>query len=196
MEEVADRVRCWLEGEGQVVNEKFLRVDGFLNHRIDPEFVALAAQGICEAFAEANVTSVLTAEAAGNVIAYEVARQLGVRALYAKKGAATTMADCLRRTIRSPTKGITVDLYISREYLGPKERVLIVDDFLYQGQTSAALAEMVGEANATLVGLAFVIEKRFGNGREALACLGVPIVSLVVIDRLDPRTGRIVWAEK
>ncbi|MGQ9699903.1 MAG: hypothetical protein ACUVQS_02410 [Candidatus Bipolaricaulaceae bacterium] len=86
MGEVADRLRRWVEGEGRVVNEEFLRVDSFLNHRIDPEFVALAAQGICEAFSEANVTSVLTAEASGNVIAYEVARQLGVRALYAKKG--------------------------------------------------------------------------------------------------------------
>ncbi|MGQ9699904.1 MAG: hypothetical protein ACUVQS_02415 [Candidatus Bipolaricaulaceae bacterium] len=62
-----------------------------------------------------------------------------------------------------------MDLCISQEYLSPKDRVLIVDDFLYQGWTSAALAEMVCEANATLVGLAFIIEKRFGKGREVLA---------------------------
>lgn len=174
MEELADRVRRWLEVEGRVLSEVFLRVDSFLNHRIDPEFVTLAARGICEASAEANVTSVLTAEAAGNVIAYEVARQLGVRALYAKKGAVTTMADCLRRTIRSPTKGITVDLYISRKYLGPKDRVLIVDDFLYQGQTSAALAEMVWEANATLVGLAFVIENILATDERCWRALVCP----------------------
>lgn len=130
-----------------------------------------------------------------DVIAYEVARQLGVPALYAKKAAPTTMANFLRRTIRSPTKGVTMDLCISQEYLSPKDQVLIVDDFLYQGWTSAALAEMVCEANATPVGLAFIIGKRFGKGRDVLARFGVPIVSLVVIERLDPRTGQIVWAE-
>ncbi len=196
MEELRARLRQWIAEQGEVVGPEFLRVDRFLNHRIDPEFVALAGEGIAQAFYDQGITCVLTAEAAGNVVAYEVARKLGACALYAKKGTAATMAGILRRTIKSPTKGTTVELCLSREYLGPKERVLIVDDFLYRGVTSAALAEMVQEANANLVGFAFVIEKRFGKGREALAHYGVPIVSLVVITRLDPQTGRIEFAEE
>lgn len=190
------QVRRWIEQQGQVVGPEFLRVDGFLNHRIDPAFVTLAAQGIAQAFAGKTITCVLTAEAAGNVIAYEVAKALGARALYAKKGRASTMHGVLHRSVRSPTKGSAVDLCISREYLGPGEHVLIVDDFLYQGTTSAALAEMVGEVGAALVGFAFVIEKRFGGGRKVLARFGVPIVSLVTIAHLDPQTGRIVFLEE
>lgn len=195
MDQVCAELRRWIVDRGQVLGPEFLRVDGFLNHRVDPAFVALAGQGIAQAFAETPVTCVLTAEAAGNVIAYEVARQLGAHALYAKKGIACTMHDVLHRSVKSPTKGLAVDLCISRQYLGPSERVLIVDDFLYRGTTSAALAEMVAESGATLVGFAFVIEKRFGRGREVLAPFGVPIVSLVTIAHMDPQTGQIVFAE-
>ncbi len=192
---VCAELRRWIVERGQVLGPEFLRVDGFLNHRVDPAFITLAAQGIAQAFAKTPVTCVLTAEAAGNVIAYEVARQLGACALYAKKGIASTMHGVLHRSVKSPTKGLAVDLCISRQYLGPRERVLIVDDFLYRGTTSAALAEMVTEAGATLVGFAFVIEKGFGRGREVLAPFAVPIVSLVTIAHMDPQTGQIVFAE-
>jgi len=185
-----------VEEKGQVLTEEFLRVDSFLNHRIDPRFVTLAAQVICQVFRGHGITCVLTAEAAGNVIAYEVARELGVYAVYAKKGRAATMKDVLSRTLRSPTKNTVFDLCLAREYLGPSERVLIVDDFLYQGVTSAALAEMVLEAGATLVGFAFVIEKGFGGGRQVLARFGVPVVSLVGVARMDPQTGRIEFCEE
>jgi xanthine phosphoribosyltransferase len=196
MEDLRKKLQAWVEEEGQVLTEEFLRVDSFLNHRVDPRFVALAASGICQAFSAQKITCVLTAEAAGNVIAYEVARQLGAYALYAKKGRAATMTGVLHRTLRSPTKGAVFDLCLAREYLGPSERVLIVDDFLYQGVTSAALAEMVLEAGATLVGFAFVIEKGFGGGRKVLARFGVPVVSLVTVVRMDPQTGRIEFWEE
>ena len=196
MEELRKKLQAWVEEKGQVLTEEFLRVDSFLNHRIDPRFVTLAAQGVCQAFQGHRITCVLTAEAAGNVIAYEVARQLGAFALYAKKGRAATMKGVLYRTLRSPTKGTVFDLCLAQEYLGPSERVLIVDDFLYQGVTSAALAEMVLEAGATLVGFAFVIEKGFGGGRKALARFGVPVVSLVTVARMDPQTGSIEFAEE
>ena len=194
-EELRRELQALVKEKGQVLTEEFLRVDSFLNHRIDPRFVALAASGICQAFRGQEITCVLTAEAAGNVIAYEVARQLGAYALYAKKGRAATMQGVLHRTLRSPTKGTVFDLCLAREYLDPSERVLIVDDFLYQGVTSAALAEMVLEAGAALVGFAFVIEKGFGGGRKVLARFGVPVVSLVTVARMDPQTGRIEFDE-
>lgn len=195
MVNIKSELRKWVAEQGCVVGLEFLRVDGFLNHRIAPAFVGLAGQGICEAFAGRHITCVLTAEAAGNVIAYEVARRLGCYAIYAKKGQAATMAQTLRRTVRSPTKGTVVELTVSREYLGKGDEVLIVDDFLYQGTTSAALAELAQEAGANLVGFGFVIEKKFGQGRSILARFGVPVVSLVVISRLDPVTRTIKFDE-
>ncbi|MCR4392528.1 MAG: phosphoribosyltransferase family protein [Candidatus Acetothermia bacterium] len=185
-------LREWVRTKGQVVSPDFLRVDGFLNHRIEPAFIAEAGRLLADAFAPARATCVLTAEAAGNVIAYEVARRLNVAALYAKKGRAATMAQALKRRVPSPTKGGEVELSLSREYVGPRERVLIVDDFLYRGTTSAALADMAREAGAELVGFGFVIEKCFAGGRELLAPYGVPIVTLVPILRMD--MNEIVFA--
>lgn len=188
-------LKSWILEEGQVIGPEFLRVDSFLNHRIASAFVEEAGQGLAAAFAGRRVTCVLTAEAAGNVIAYEVARRLRAHALYAKKGRAATMARPLVRSVRSPTKGEEVELVVSRDYLTPQERVLVVDDFLYRGLTSRALAEMVLEAGAELVGFGFVIEKCFGGGRQALAGFDVPVVSLMGIEQMNPDTGEIVFRE-
>ncbi|MGC9529766.1 MAG: phosphoribosyltransferase family protein [Candidatus Bipolaricaulaceae bacterium] len=185
----------WVLQEGVVVGPEFLRVDGFLNHRIAPAFVEEAGRRLAAAFAAAGVTCVLTAEAAGNVIAYEVARRLTAHALYAKKGRAATMSSPLARQVSSPTKGGDTELAVSADYLTPGQRVLAVDDFLYRGLTSCALAEMVGEAGAELVGFGFVIEKCFGDGRRVLSRFGVPIVSLVQVERMDPGSGKITFRE-
>ena len=192
---MGNKVREWIQREAVVVGPEFLRVDSFLNHRIDPAFVELAGEELARAFADSGATAVLTAEAAGNVIAYEGARRLGAKALYAKKGKANTMANPLTRTVTSPTKGVETELAISRDYLGPGERVLVVDDFLYRGITSVALGEMVVESGAELVGFGFVIEKCFGNGRSLLERFGVPVVSLVAIEGMDPATGEIFFKD-
>lgn len=188
-------LKDWIRQEGEVISPEYLRVDGFLNHRIAPAFVEEAGRELANAFKKVGVTCVLTAEAAGNVVAYEIARKLDTRALYAKKGRAATMAHPLVRAVRSPTKGTVTELAISRDYLGPHERVLIVDDFLYQGLTSTALAEMVEESGACLVGFGFLIEKQFGNGRKVLARFGVPVVSLVTVAQMDPESGNIMFAD-
>lgn len=189
------RIKDWIRREAVVVGPEFIRVDGFLNHRIDPAFVELAGEALARAFSGAGVSAVLTAEAAGNVIAYEVARRLGAKALYAKKGRANTMANPITRRVPSPTKGGETELAVSRDYLGPGERVLVVDDFLFRGLTSAALAEMALEAGAVLVGFGFVIEKCFGHGRAVLSRFGVPVISLVAIERMDPGTGKITFGD-
>ena len=185
------QLQDWVQRYGVVVGPEFLRVDGFLNHRIDPKFMEEVGRQLAARFAAADVSCVLTAEAAGNIVAYEVARRIGARALYAKKGRAATMNRPFVRSITSPTKGTTVELSVSKDYLNEQERVLIVDDFLYRGDTSSALADMVRESGATLVGFGFVIAKEFGEGRRVLTRYGVPIVTLVSIIRMDPETGKI-----
>jgi len=186
----------WIRREGIVISQEFLKVDGFLNHRIDPAFIETAAKQLAKSFPSQDITCVLTAEAAGNAIAYEVARQLRACALYAKKGRASTMNNPLLRTVRSPTKGVKAELAVSEDYLGPQERVLIVDDFLYHGHTSAALAQMVRQSDAELIGFGFIIAKESGGGRQVLAQYDVPIVTLVSVVRLDPERGEIVFGEE
>lgn len=184
----------WICREGQVVSEAFLRVDGFLNHRIDPAFIELAGRLIAGRFRGLDVSLVLTAEAAGNVVAYEVARRLGARAVYAKKGKAATMSRPVTRSLASPTKGRVVELALSRDYVGSTDRVLVIDDFLYEGRTSTALAEMACEMGATLTGFAFIIEKGFAGGRRMLDPFGVPVESLLCVESMDPATGRITFS--
>jgi xanthine phosphoribosyltransferase len=189
------QLQDWVQRYGVVVGPEFLRVDGFLNHRIDPVFMEEVGRQFAEIFSKLNVSCVLTAEAAGNVVAYEVARRIGARVLYAKKGRAATMNRPYVRSIVSPTKGTTVELSISKDYLNDRERVLIVDDFLYRGDTSTALADMVIESGASLVGFGFVIAKEFGEGRQVLARYDKPVATLVSISSMDPETGDIVFAE-
>jgi len=189
-------IRAWIEREGRVLGPEFLRVDGFLNHRIAPGFIEAVGEGLADALSGCRATCVLTAEAAGNVVAYELARRIGARALYAKKGRASTMASPMTRRILSPTKGAETSLSVSGEYLSKPERVVVVDDFLFRGTTSAALADMVRESGAQLVGFGFVIEKAFAGGRSKLEPYGVPIVSLVSIDGMNPGTGEIRFSEE
>ncbi len=185
----------WIRREGQVLSDEFLRVDGFLNHRIAPGFIEQAGLQASRRFADAGVSLVLTAEAAGNVVAYEIARRLNARAVYAKKGKAATMVRPIVRRLRSPTKGSVTEISVSLDYLTPDERVLIVDDFLYRGTTSAALADMVIEAGGALVGFAFIIEKGFAEGRESLSRFSVPIESLLCVERMDPNEGTITFSD-
>ena len=189
------QLQDWVQRYGKVVGPEFLRVDGFLNHRIDPAFMEEVGRQLAERFSKLNVSCVLTAEAAGNVVAYEVARRIGARVLYAKKGRAATMNNPYVRTIISPTKGTAAELAVSKDYLTKQERVLIVDDFLYRGDTSTALADMVIESGASLVGFGFVIAKEFGEGRQVLSRYEKPVVTLVSIASMNPETGSIVFAE-
>jgi len=190
-----ERLRNWIAREAEVLGPEFVRVDGILNHRIEPRFIELIGEGLASAFRGTNVSCVLTAEAAGNIVAYELARRLGVRALYAKKGDAATMIRPISRTVTSPTKGTTTQLSICSEYLGDGDRAVIVDDFLFRGNTSAALADLVAISGASLVAFGFVIEKAFAGGRGALERFGVPIISLAVIESMDPENGTITFAE-
>ncbi|MFO8034553.1 MAG: xanthine phosphoribosyltransferase [Candidatus Bipolaricaulota bacterium] len=190
-----EALKAWIQREGIVLGPEFLRVDGFLNHRINPEFVGLAGEGLAASYAGRGITCVLTAEAAGNVIAYEVARRLGACALYAKKGQAITMDNAVSCGLRSPTKGTQQELFLCRDYLAEGERVLVVDDFLHRGITSAALAQMVLQCGAELAGFGFVIEKCFSGGRAQLEAFGVPIVALAPITHMDPESGRVEFAE-
>jgi xanthine phosphoribosyltransferase len=190
-----ERIREWICREAQVLGTEFLRVDGILNHQIDPVFISLVGDQLAAHFGGKGANCVLTAEAAGNIVAYELARRLGIRALYAKKGKAATMIRPIVRSVISPTKGTKTELAISGDYLGPEDRVIVVDDFLYQGVTSAALGDMVLEAGGALVGFGFVIEKTFARGREGLYRFQVPVMSLAPIQSMNPEDGTIVFAE-
>jgi len=172
--------------EGRNLGKGILKVDSFLNHQVDAPLMLDVGREMARRFANQGVSKVLTAEISGIAPALTTALALGVPVIYARKAKPITMpANVYCETAPSHTKGKMVELLVSPEFLGPADRVLIVDDFLASGQTIQALARVVEQSGATLVGVGAVIEKSFEGGRELLTPLGVPIESLVVITAMN-----------
>lgn len=190
-----ERLKERILREGRNLGQGILKVDGFINHQVDPQLMLEAGQRLAERFRSARPTKVLTAEISGIAPALTTALALGIPVVYARKSKPITMPDAVfLTTAPSHTKGREVELIVSPEYLGPGERVLIIDDFLATGQTIAALVRLAVAAGATVVGIGAVIEKTFEGGRELLSGLGVPIESLAMIT--DMSGGRIVFADE
>ena len=180
--------------EGRNLGNGILKVDGFVNHQVDPGLMHACGRELARRFAPLRATKVLTAEISGIAPALTTALHLGVPVVYARKQKPITMPNEVFLTLApSHTKGRTVELIVSPEYLGQTERVLIIDDFLASGQTILGLARLARAAGADVVGVGAVIEKSFEGGREVLTPLGVPVESLVIITNMDD--GKIVFAE-
>ena len=188
-----DALKARILKEGRNLGGGILKVDGFINHQIDPHLMDACGRELARRFARAGATKVLTAEISGIAPALSTAQHLGVPVVYARKTRPITMPDQVLLTVApSHTKGHTIELIVSPEYLASGEQVLIVDDFLATGLTILGLARLAQAAGATLVGVGVVIEKAFEGGRAALGPIGVPIEALATIT--DMRGGRIVIA--
>jgi xanthine phosphoribosyltransferase len=185
--ELLERIRR----DGRNLGNGILKVDGFINHQVDPALMEACGQELASRFAKLGATKVLTAEISGIAPALMTARYLGLPVVYARKTKPITMPDQVFLTLApSHTKGRMVELIISPEYLAGHERVLIIDDFLASGATIMGLVRLAQTAGATVVGVGTLIEKIFEGGREALEPLGVPVESLVCITSMDD--GQII----
>jgi xanthine phosphoribosyltransferase len=182
MEELRQRVMR----DGQHLGRGIIKVDSFINHQVDAPLMVEAGRELGRRFAANLPDKILTAEISGIAPAVCTGLALGVPIVYARKNRPITMPEQVyRRTAPSHTKGREVELLVSPEVLGPGERVLIIDDFLASGQTILALVGLVKDAEAILIGIGTVIEKRFEKGREVLAYLDVPIEALVTIEGVE-----------
>jgi xanthine phosphoribosyltransferase len=180
--------------DGQNLGRGILKVDGFVNHQVDPALMIEAGKELAAYFAGSGATKVLTAEISGIAPALTTALTLGVPLVYARKTKPVTMTDPVYvEAAPSHTKGMSVFLMVSPEFLTPQDRILIVDDFLASGQTIMALVRMVRHAGAELVGIGALIEKAFEGGRAELESLDVPLHALAVITRME--NGEIAFAE-
>jgi xanthine phosphoribosyltransferase len=182
MQALIERIR----NEAEYLGKGIIKVDGFLNHQIDPVLTMGMGQAFAERFAAAGVsgiTKIVTAEVSGIAPALMTGYALNVPVVYARKHRPITMPDgFFDAQAPSHTKGNIVNLMISPQYLGPDERVLLIDDFLARGLTIQALAQLISKSGATLCGIGCVIEKTFERGRDLLEPLDVPIITLAQID--------------
>lgn len=180
--------------DGKNLGGGILKVDGFINHQVDPQLMAECGRELARRFANVGATKVLTAEISGIAPALTTAAHLGVPVVYARKSKPITMPDQIFLTLApSHTKGRQVELIVSPEYLGREERVLIIDDFLASGQTIMGLVRLASAAGSEIVGIGTLIEKRFEGGRELFKSLAVPVEALAVIT--DMSDGKLVFEE-
>jgi xanthine phosphoribosyltransferase len=190
MQALIERIRA----EAVHIGRGIIKVDGFVNHQIDPALTTQMGAEFAQRFAQAGVdgpTKVITAEVSGIAPALATAQALNVPLVYARKHRPITMPDgFFLAEAPSHTKGGIVRLMISPQYLGVGDHVLLIDDFLATGETIHALVRLVQQSGATLCGIGCVIEKVFEGGREQLADLDVPIVTLAKID-LEGDTIRV-----
>ncbi len=190
MQTLKDRVLA----EGRNLGRGILKIDSFLNHQIDAELMVEVGDEIAARFASLQPTRILTAEVSGIVPATMAGRSLNnIPVVYARKHKPITMQEpVFVDAAPSHTKGGEVMLMVSPEFLHSYDRILIVDDFLATGLTIDALARIVRNSGAALVGIAVVVEKLFEGGRAALEHWGVPVEAMVTI--LDMSGDKILLA--
>lgn len=169
-----------------VVNENVIKVDSFLNHQLDPVVMKEISKEFVEYFNDREITKVMTIEASGIAPGILVASELGVPMLFAKKSEPSTMKsdDQFSTNIHSFTKNLTSRVLVSKKYLSPDDKVLIVDDFLANGEAALGLIDLVEQAGAETVGVGICVEKSFQPGRQKLEDKGVDIFSIVRIASL------------
>lgn len=181
--------------DGKVKEGNILKVDSFLNHQIDVALLNELGKEFKRLFEKDNVTKILTIEASGIGIACIAAQHFGVPVVFAKKTQTKNIAgDTYKSRVESFTHGKVYDIIVSKEFLKPQDRVLIIDDFLAKGSALKGLANLVENAGATIVGAGIAIEKGFQNGGELIRNLGIRVESLAIIDEM--KDGKITFRQK
>ena len=191
MQELKDRI----VQEGKVLPGNIIKVDGFLNHRIDTELMDHIAEELGRHFDMGSVDVILTAEASGIALAAVVARHFGKPMIFAKKAKSDNIEGGLYQSdIFSYTYKKKVTLLVSKEWLHAGDRVLVVDDFMANGEAMRGLCDIVEKAGAKLVGIGCAVEKGFQGGGDRLREAGVNLCSLAIIESAEP--GNIVFREE
>ncbi len=175
-----------IKKDGQVRPGEILKVDSFLNHQMDIAFIGELGKEFKRLFADRPVNKIVTIEASGIGIACIAAQYFdSCPVVFAKKTRSLNL-DGAQYTakVHSYTKGITYDVILSKKFLGPEDRVLIIDDFLANGCAVKGLIEIIEAAGATLEGVGIVIEKGFQKGGKELRESGVNLHSLAIVDEM------------
>jgi xanthine phosphoribosyltransferase len=182
--------------DGNVLSNEVLKVDSFLTHQVDPVLMHNIGKRFAEVFANEGITKVVTIEASGITPAVYTAEELKVPMIYARKSKSLTMnEELLTAEVYSFTKQVTSHVSISKKFLNEDDRVLVIDDFLANGQAAKGLIEMIHQAGADVVGIGIVIEKSFQSGRKLLEDNGQRVVSLARIARFTENSLEFAEAD-
>jgi xanthine phosphoribosyltransferase len=180
--------------EGIVLSNQVLKVDSFLNHQMDPVLMKEVGKEFTRRFVDQKITRVLTIESSGIAPGIMTALELNVPMIFARKQKSLTLKqDIYVEKVFSFTKQESNEITVSKKFIDPTDRVLIIDDFLANGEAAFGLARIVEQAGAEVVGIGIVIEKSFQPGRRLLLEAGYRVESLVRIAALD--NGTVTFVE-
>lgn len=183
MKLLIDRIKK--DGEG--IGTEILKVDSFLNHQVDVELTDKVGEAFAELFKGCGATKILTVEASGIPAAMATARAMGnLPMVFAKKAAPNTMKDgAYAAPVKSFTKGTLSTIRVSKKYLKPEDKVLVIDDFLATGEAAIGLLDLVRQAGAKCVGFGAVVEKEWQGGAKRLEDLGYRVESLAIVKSIN-----------
>lgn len=181
--------------DGVVKKGNVLKVDSFLNHQIDIELYSEIGAEFARLYKDCDVTKILTIEASGIGIACVTAQSFNnVPVVFAKKNKTNNLSDDVYSSkVVSFTHGREYEIVVSKSYIKPEDRILIIDDFLANGKALEGLIKIINQAGATVVGAGIVIEKGFQPGGETLRKQGVRVESLAIVESMNDETGEIVF---
>lgn len=172
--------------DGQVFPGNILKVDSFLNHQIDVGLLCEMGKEIKRLYENEGVNKILTIEASGIAIACIAANYFECPVLFAKKTKTKNIANSVYKTkVRSFTHGTEYDVIVSKDFICENDKVLIVDDFLAEGNALLGLIDLCNQAGAQIAGCAIAVEKGFQPGREKVENLGVRVESLAIVERME-----------
>ena len=172
--------------DGRILAGDVLKVDCFLNHQIDVPFLCELGKEFYRLYEEAGVNKILTIEASGIGIACITAQYFSCPVVFAKKSKTSNISDDLyAASVHSYTHDVTNNVVVSKSYLSPADRVLIIDDFLANGCALEGLAEVCRQAGATVVGCGIVIEKHYQGGGDKLRQRGIRVESLAMVSAME-----------
>ncbi|MDO5358322.1 MAG: xanthine phosphoribosyltransferase [Slackia faecicanis] len=183
--------------DGVVKAEGVLKVDSFLNHQMDIDLFNEMGAEFKRLFADAPINKILTIEASGIGIAAIAAQHFGVPVVFAKKSQSINLdGDMYSTRIQSFTHGKVFNVIVSKKFIGPDDRVLIIDDFLANGCALDGLIDIVESAGATVEGIGIAIEKGFQPGGKNLRERGYRLESLAIVESMDPGTGTLTFRDQ
>ncbi len=183
--------------DGIVKEGNVLKVDSFLNHQMDVELLDKMGEEFYRRFKDKEITKVLTIEASGIAIAYAAARCFGVPMVFAKKAKSINIdGDMYTAEVESFTHKNKNQVIVSKKFLSPDDKVLIVDDFLANGCALQGLISITEAAGAEVAGIGIAIEKGFQYGGRSIRNLGYQLESLAIVESMDAATKTIVFREQ
>lgn len=188
MKKLEDRILA----EGKVYDGGILKVGSFLNQQIDSDLMLEIGEEIKRLYLDAGVTKILTVEASGIAIALAAGMSMHVPVVFAKKNESLNIQSSVySASVFSYTHQKLYNIVVSEEYLNENDRILLVDDFLANGEALRGLIELVSQANATLCGCAVAVEKGFQHGGDGLRAEGIRVEALALVESMKP--GEIIF---